>query len=98
MVNWDKGPHFRLTSRREPMEITTIPQKLGDRDVYMHLPQTFTLKYKGRAMAKSDVEFVSHYAVLLKTRSKEIHQVESDTYCVTLKNFRDRFPDLKFKY
>ena len=98
MCDWDTGPHAKLTLASTDVRISTTPTRVGNRDVFLHIPQQFALKYKGRNDAEKGVSFASHYAVLVKTRSKEIHQIESHTYCVTLNNFRERFPDLKLRY
>ena len=98
MCDWDNGPNFEVADERGKMQVDAIPRRFRPRDLFLHIPQNFVLKYKGRAGGKSAVDFVSHYAVLIKTRSKDIHQVEGHTYCVTLNKFRDRFPDLKIRY
>lgn len=98
MCDWDSGPHASVEIASAKVQVGTTPTRLASRDVFMHIPQQFTLKYKGRRSPRSGVEFISHYAVLVKTRSKEIHQVEGHTYCVTLNKFRERFPDLKLRY
>ena len=97
-VDWDNGPSFEVYDSRGTTQILAVPKRLRPRDVFLHVPQTFTLKYKGRRLPERDVDFVSHYAVLIKTRSKEIHQVEGHTYVVTLNKFRERFPALKIRY
>lgn len=98
MCDWETGPSAEVQDGRGRMTIDTSPRKYRPRDLYLHIPQNFSLKYKGRQTGKTDVDFVSHYAVLVKTRSKEIHQVEGHTYCVTLNKFRERFPDLNIRY
>jgi hypothetical protein len=98
MCDWDNGPNAEVADSRGKTQLLTIPKRIRPRDVFLHIPQNFSLKYKGRQGADSAVDFVSHYAVLVKTRSKEIHQVDGHTYCVTLNKFRERFPDLKIRY
>jgi hypothetical protein len=98
MSDWETGPNAKLTLASTDVRISTTPARVGNRDVFLHIPQQFVLKYKGRTNPEKGVDFVSHYAVLVKTRSKEIHQIESHTYCVTLNHFRERFPDLKLRY
>jgi hypothetical protein len=98
MCNWELGPNAEVADSRGQLQIGTIPKRYRPRDLFLHIPQNFSLRYKGRQKPRSDVDFVSHYAVLVKTRSKEIHQVESHTYCVTLNKFRERFPDLTIRY
>lgn len=97
-VNWEVGPSVSVLDSGGQTEIVTTPKRLRPYDLFLHVPQSFTLKYKGRKSDSAGVDFVSHYAVLIKTRSKEIHQVEGHTYCVTLNKFRERFPDLKLRY
>ena len=97
-VDWDNGPSFEVFDPRGTTEILAVPKRLRPRDVFLQVPQSFTLKYKGRRAPERDVDFVSHYGVLIKTRSKESLQADGHTYCVTLNKFRDRFPDLKFRY
>jgi hypothetical protein len=97
-VDWALGPSFEVFDARGKTTVLTIPKRFRPRDLFLHVPQSFTLKYKGRTSEPTKVDFVSHYAVLIKTRSKEIHQVDGHTYCVTLNNFRERFPDLKLRY
>lgn len=96
--DWDNGPHVEVADSRGKMQVDAVPRRYRPRDLFLHIPQNFTLKYKGRTGGKSAVDFVSHYAVLVKTKSKDIHQVDGHTYCVTLNKFRDRFPDLKLRY
>ena len=97
-VDWEVGPSFEVRDRGGAMQVLTVPKRLRPRDIFLQVPQNFTLKYKGRTDGKSAVDFVSHYAVLVKTRSKEIHQVSGHTYCVTLNAFRERFPGLNIRY
>lgn len=97
-VNWETGPSFTIMDSRGQTQVLAVPKRLRPRDVFFHVPQSFTLKYKGRQRTSAGVDFVSHYAVLIKTRSKEMHQVDGHTYCVTLNRFRERFPDLNIRY
>ena len=97
-VDWDNGPNFEVHDSLGLTVITSIPRRVRPRDVFLQVPQSFLLKYKGRTGGRSAVDFVSHYAVLIKTRSKEAHQVDGHTYCVALNKFRARFPDLAFRY
>lgn len=97
-VDWETGPSATVEDPRGKTELTTVPRRITPWDLYLHIPQTFTLHYKGRRAPDKGVQFVAHYAVLVKTRSKEIHQVEGHQYCVTLNSFRERFPDLRIRY
>ncbi len=99
-----RGPSFTLVmdgpDRRE-YSIGPVPFHIPGRDLFMHVPQNFVLKWKGKAVAKrgdSEVHFVPHYAVLIKSRSKETHQIEGDTYMVRLNLFRERFPETELRY
>lgn len=97
-VDWDNGPTFEVFDERGTTEIRAVPKRLRPRDVFLQVPQSFMLKFKGRQAPERDVDFVAHYGVLVKTRSKESLQVDEHTYCVTLNKFRERFPGLKFRY
>lgn len=97
-VSWELGPAATVTDARGQTQIMATPKRFRPRDLFLHIPQSFTLKYKGRRIGSAGVDFVSHYAVLIKTRSKETHQVEGHTYCGTLNKFRERFPDLTLRY
>lgn len=97
-VDWDMGPSFEVADRLGKTQMLAVPKRLRPRDVFLHVPQSFTLKYKGRQTPAHGVGFVSQYAVLIKTRSKDIHQVSGHTYCVALNKFHERFPDLKVRY
>lgn len=92
------GPYADVLTVDGDVLVTTVPRKIGRRDVFLHIPQNFTLKYKGKPNPERGVEFATHYAVLVKTRSRETHQIDGHTYCVTLNQFRERFPDLNFRY
>jgi hypothetical protein len=98
LVDWETGPNFSVEGSGGKTQFLAVPRRYRPRDLFLHVPQNFTLKYKGRRKADTGVDFVSHYAVLIKTRSKDIHQVEGHTYCVTLNRFRERFPDQKIRY
>lgn len=97
-VSWDEGPATTVIQETGQTKILETPRRLRPYDVFLHVPQSFTVKFKGRREPIGDVKFVSHFAVLIKTRSKEIHQVDGHTYLVTLNRFRERFPDLKIRY
>lgn len=92
------GPVIELTVPRDgQITVGISPRRIGGREVYMHVPQSFELKWKGK-MTPKGVHFAPQYAVLIKTRSREHSQVEGDTYCVTLNKFRERFPDVNVRY
>jgi hypothetical protein len=92
------GPTITVTDEGGPLHVTVLPRKWRDRDLFLHVPQNFVFKWKGKDTGASGVKFVPHCAILIKTRSKEHLQVEGDTYCVTLNNFRERFPDVPIRY
>lgn len=93
-----RGPEVELTAPDgSQISVGITPKRIGARDVYMHVPQSFELKWKGKATPKG-VHFVPQYAVLIKTRSREHAQVDGDTYCVTLNKFRERFPGVNIGY
>lgn len=78
--------------------IGMMPTRYRDRELFLHIPQNFTFKWKGKQTSDGKVQFVPHYAVLVKSRSKEIHQVDGHTYCATFNKFRERWPDLNLRY
>jgi hypothetical protein len=90
-----KGPTATIQDNRGDIGIGVVPTRYRDRDLFVHIPQNFVFKWKGKRTSTGQVQFVPHYAVLVKARSKEIHQIEGHTYCVTLKTFWERFPHLK---
>lgn len=92
------GPTLRLTYNSKEVEVGVSPTKIGDREIFLQIPQRFELKWTGKNTRLGEVQFVPHYAVLVKSRSKEFHQVDQHTYCVTLNKFRERFPDLDFRF
>lgn len=92
------GPQIELEIPGRGMSsVGLVPVKVGGRDVYLHVPQSFELKWKGKPTPKG-IQFVPQFAVLVKTRSREHSQTEGHTYCVTLNKFRERFPDAKIRY
>lgn len=92
------GPTVIVTDEKGPVLVTVNPRKWRDRDLFLHIPQNFIFKWKGKDTGGKGVHFVPHYAVLIKTRSKEHRQISGDTYCVTLNKFRERFPDIPVRY
>lgn len=91
-VTPEEGPVVEVEWNGGAEIISTTPTRIGKRDLFLHIPQNFVLTYKGRQNQKTGVGFIAHYAVLIKTRSKEIHQVDGHTYCCTLNRYRERFP------
>jgi len=95
---WPECPKITVSDSAGDITVGVVPTQWRGRDLFIHVPQTFQLKYKGKRTAGGDVQFVPHYAVLIKTRSKEHLQVEGHTYCVTLNKFRERFPQTPLRY
>jgi hypothetical protein len=99
-INMDRmnGPVAELNlpdGKVVPVSIT--PKKVGGRDLYLHIPQSFELKWKGKDTPRG-VQFVPHYCVLVKSLSREHSQIDGHTYCVTLNKFRERFPEVTLRY
>lgn len=92
------GPLVHVEDLRGGFSIGPVPSRYRDRELFLHVPQNFVFKWKGKQVSDGKVQFVPHYAVLMKTRSKEIHQIEGHTYCVTFNDFKERFPDLNLRY
>lgn len=78
--------------------IEAVPVKWRGRDVFFQVPQEFIFKWKGKFTPKVGVEFAPHFAVLIKTRSKEMDQVDGHTYCATYNDFLSRFPKVAIAY
>lgn len=85
-------PSIRVTYRTRLLLFNTVPSRLADRDVYLSVPQNFKFEWAGQRI-NGVLDFRPHYAVLIKTRSKEDNKVEGNTYCVTLKRFREMYPE-----
>jgi hypothetical protein len=90
-----KGPTTTITDETGDIEVGPVPTRYRNMDLFFHVPQKFEFKWKGKQVASGGVQFAPHYAILVKTRSREIHQVEGHTYCVTLNKFWERFPHLR---
>lgn len=93
----DEGPTITVEDEAGTVIVGVTPLKWRERELFLHIPQNFIFKWKGKDTPKG-VQFMPHYAVLIKTRSKEHHQVDGDTYCVTLNNFKERFPSVTVRY
>lgn len=93
------GPTVEAFCGSDRYIIGVVPAKLfRDRDLFLQIPQRFEFKWKGKVADNGGVQFAPHYAILTKTRSKVFHQVESHTYCETLNQFRERFPEVPVRY
>ena len=91
------GPTVELEGKQGLQVLGVKPKRWGTRDLFLHVPQNFIFRWKGKQTPKG-VQYVPHYAILIKTRSREHLQVEGDTYCVTLNKFRERFPKVPARY
>ena len=78
--------------------ITTTPSKWRGLDLFLYAPQNFIFKWVGKYLEGDDVEFAPHYAIIIKTRTREDEQIEGHTYCATLNEFRERFPGVPVRY
>jgi hypothetical protein len=92
------GPQVYVADSKGEFSIGVVPTQYRQRDLFLHVPQNFTFKWKGKQISVGKVQFVPHYAVLVKSRSKELHQVEGHTYCATFNKFRERWPDFNLRY
>lgn len=95
------GPMVEVTGTGgEPLLVGMVPQKLPGREIFLHLPQRFEFKWKGKRSTRSagGVNFAPHYAILVKSRSKAHMAIEGHTYCVRLNQFREMFPEVQVAY
>lgn len=93
-----KGPVIWASSEGQgEYAIESVPVKWRGREVFFQVPQEFIFKWRGKQTG-ARIEFGPHFAVLIKTRSKELEQVEGHTYCPTYNDFRDRFPKVAVSY
>lgn len=87
-----KGPHILAETHFGEIEIPAIPTRYDSRALFLHTPQNFIFKYKGKKSATGKLQFAPHFAVLFKTRSREHEQLLGHTYIATHNKFRERFP------
>lgn len=94
------GPTIEVFSDRrpDPWVIGMIPDKLPGRDVFLHVPQKFEFKWKGKRSTRDGVNFAPHYAVLIKSGSNPVSGADDQTYCVRLNQFWEMFPGHKIGY
>lgn len=92
------GPTVEISDEISTEIVGVTPVRWRARDIFIHVPQSFTLKWKGKQASADQVHFAPHYAILYKTRSREHLQIEGDTYLVTWNLFRDRFPRVPIRY
>lgn len=93
-----KGPVVIVHSGSYEMRVKLIPSRFKDRDLFLHVPQSFELKWKGKRQQADEVQFVPHYALLIKTKSKPHMQIEGHTYCVRLNQFNEMYPGMSIRY
>lgn len=93
-----KGPVVIVHSGAYEMSVKLIPSRFKDRDLFLHVPQSFELKWRGKRKKADEVQFVPHYALLIKTRSKPHMQIEGHTYCVRLNQFNEMYPGMSIRY
>lgn len=86
-------PTARIFYRNRDQLVTPIPARLADRDVFISIPQHFEFRWAGQEF-KGELEFRAHYAVLIKSQSRDALNLEGHTYCVTLKRFLEAHPNL----
>lgn len=91
------GLTIEITDSMGSLEVGPVPTRYRGRDLFLQVPQNFTLKWKGKQNSAGPVEFVPHYAILMKMRSKR-EGVEGNTYCLTMNRFNERFPGLNIRY
>lgn len=97
-VDQTNGPLTFATSEGQgDYPIGMVPSKWRGRDLFLQLPLEFIFKWKGKESG-NDVNFVSHYAILIKSRSRWDERIDGDTYCATLNDFRERFPGVPVRY
>ncbi len=96
------GPSVEVTSSnltKGVVAVGMVPVKVPGRQLFLHLPQRFEFKWKARALKSGEgVNFAPHYAVLIKTRNRPAMQVDGDTYCVRLNQFRELYPAHPVRY
>lgn len=92
------GPVATISDEKGSEKVSVTPTRWRGRDLFLQVPQHFELKWSGKSAGAGVVHFVPSYALLIKTRSKEFHQVEGHTYEVTLNKFRERWPDVTLRY
>lgn len=84
-------PTAKLHFRNREHLVTPVPTRIPGRDVFLHIPQNFVFRWAGQEI-NGGLEFRAHYAILIKTQSRDALEQEGHTYCVTLKRFLERFP------
>lgn len=93
VVGVKETPTVRLKYKTRDQLITPIPSRLGDRDLFVSIPQHFEFRWAGQEV-NGELEFRAHYAILIKSRSRDALEIEGHTYGLTLKRFLDAYPTL----
>lgn len=91
-MNRIDGPRILARNPAGPLILTPVPCRYEKRELFLHVPQNFVYKYKGKKSATGVLQFAPHFAVLYKTRSREHDQIPGHTYIATKNKFRERFP------
>ena len=86
-------PTVRIKYRGSDQLITPVPSRVANREVFLSIPQHFEFRWAGQEVG-GDLEFRAHYAILIKTRSRDSLAIEGHTYCLTLKRFLEAYPAL----
>ncbi len=92
------GPVATVSDEKGSENVSVTPKRWRWMDLFLQVPQHFELKWTGKDVGAKGIQFVPHYALLIKTLSKECHQVDGHTYAVTLNKFRERFPEVPLRY
>lgn len=82
------------------MAVGLLPVRFKKREVFLHVPQSLELKWKGKQPVQPGeaAQFVPHYALLIKTASKAHLAIEGHTYCIPWGEFGERFPKVSQRY
>ena len=92
------GPKVSVVcSVKGPVTIVVLPVQIRE-DLFLHVPQNFILRWKGKRNSAGVLQFMPHFALLIKSRSRPHLQVNGDTYCETLNDFKERFPRYPVRY
>ncbi len=84
-------PQIKINYKGRGSLISPIPERLADREVFIHVPQNFVFRWAGQR-EDGNLNFRPHYAVLLKMRGKPDRNIEGYTYAMNLKSFNELHP------
>lgn len=98
-MNTDGALELEIASDQSPypFAVSMVPVRVPGREVYLHIPQNFELKWKAKA-GETGITFAAHFALLIKTRSNVRRREEGHTYCARLNEFNELFPEAKARY